>query len=391
MEKRSVPVDIPATKKANRRTPLHYAARNGCLEAAKLLVELGADVNARAKHGVSPFQLAVWQNNLDICRWLVEEHGVDPLQLNDFDCGAVHWIGICPQTRAEGILALAKWLNDQNGIDFHQRQRQGHTPLHKAAWGGHLALIRYLRDEHGLMDDVQDYAGNYAADLSDMANTERHSEVAQFLRRECNAARAQSCSVLGVPLDSSVSDIRKAYLAKAREAHPDRRNKTNTTHDFDAIHKAYEHLTLEGGTGSQCNPAHSLNLMLELSKTPGDKAAATAGVNESDDGDCFKARLIAVLLEYGDKGLDLCNIKKKWAQVWPNVPFPDETKVHGGVKRKGGGLTEFIRLKAGDIVDFVVLPSGGKGSIRVIPKHCTQTTVAQYASGQRDESCNERR
>jgi len=28
-------------------------------------------VDARAKHGVSPFMLAVWQNNLDICVWLV--------------------------------------------------------------------------------------------------------------------------------------------------------------------------------------------------------------------------------------------------------------------------------------------------------------------------------
>jgi ankyrin repeat protein len=68
---RLVSVDIRATKKARGRTPLHYACRNGCLETAKLLVELGADVDARAKHDVSPFQLAVWQNHMDVCRWLV--------------------------------------------------------------------------------------------------------------------------------------------------------------------------------------------------------------------------------------------------------------------------------------------------------------------------------
>ena len=28
-------------------------------------------MDARAKHGVSPFQLAVWQNHLSICKWLV--------------------------------------------------------------------------------------------------------------------------------------------------------------------------------------------------------------------------------------------------------------------------------------------------------------------------------
>jgi ankyrin repeat protein len=41
------------------------------IQSAKLMVELGADVDARAKHGVSPFQLAVWQNHLDVCKWLV--------------------------------------------------------------------------------------------------------------------------------------------------------------------------------------------------------------------------------------------------------------------------------------------------------------------------------
>jgi DnaJ domain len=173
----------------------------------------------------------------------------------------------------------------------------------QAAWGGHIALIRYLRDEHGLLDTVQDFAGNYAADLADMANTTRHAQVAQFLRQECSAARAQSCAVLEIPVGSSVSDIRKAYLAKARQVHPDRQHHC-TNYDFDAIRRAYEHLALENGNGSQSNPAHSLNLMLELTEVAINESTCD-GPSEIDDRDCFKARLIAVLLEYGDKGLDL--------------------------------------------------------------------------------------
>ena len=62
----------------------------------------------------------------------VDEQRVDPSQLNEFDCGAVHWIGISPLSRADkGLLPLAKWLAQQPGINFQQRQRQGHTPLHK--------------------------------------------------------------------------------------------------------------------------------------------------------------------------------------------------------------------------------------------------------------------
>ena len=132
-----------------------------------------------------------------------------------------------------------------------------------------------------------------------MANTERHAEVATFLRQHCSAARAESCATLGIPVDASASDIRKAYLRKAKEHHPDRHKveKNASEKDFDKCREAYQHLTLESGAGSQCNPAHSLNLMLELSGA----ARESSSVNE----DCFKARLIAVLLEYGDKGLDL--------------------------------------------------------------------------------------
>jgi hypothetical protein len=128
---------------------------------------------------VTPFQLAFCQNQLDVGQWLVEEHGVDPCQVNDFDCGAVvHWLGICPVHRANDLLfPLAKWLAQQPGIDFSSRQRQGHTPLHKAGWGGHLALIQYLRNKHGLSDDAQDDAGNFAADLADMAHTPRQDKL----------------------------------------------------------------------------------------------------------------------------------------------------------------------------------------------------------------------
>ena len=164
-------------------------------------------------------------------------------------------------------------------------------------------MIRYLRDEHGLLDTVQDFAGNYAADLADMANTTRHAQVSQFLRQECSAARAQSCAILEIPVGSSVSDIRKAYLAKARQVHPDRQLHC-TNYDFEAIRRAYEHLTLENGNGSQSNPAHCLNLMLELTEVAAFESNCD-GRSEVDNYDCFKARLIAVLLEYGDKGLDL--------------------------------------------------------------------------------------
>jgi ankyrin repeat protein len=40
-----------------RKTPLHYAAHQGNVEAIKLLVKLGAQLDARADSGETPLQM----------------------------------------------------------------------------------------------------------------------------------------------------------------------------------------------------------------------------------------------------------------------------------------------------------------------------------------------
>jgi ankyrin repeat protein len=381
---RGIPVDLPAVKKSRGRTALHYACRNGHLETVRWLVETGgANPDARAKHAVSPFQLAVWQNRFEICQWLVEDCHVDPSQLNDFACGAVHWIGLYPRKEDEesvDLIPMATWLDSQPGVTFRLTQRQGHSPLHKAAWGGHLSLIQYLHQHQDLWDDSQDDAGNFAADLADMANTPRHAEIAKYLRNHCSRARAESCAILGVPVSATDCDIRKAYLKRARELHPDRNGEipsaeslattSNSDHEFDALNKAYRHLVDEGGKGSQSNPAHSLKLMLQhVSAT--NKSNTSISENEPVDespASLFKARLIAVLLEYGDKGLDLSNVKKKWRQVWPDEAFPEY------VNNKRRSLSEFLVAEAGDAI---YLRKDENDVLRVFSRHHTQKSVAK--------------
>ncbi|KAK3041679.1 hypothetical protein RJ639_001489 [Escallonia herrerae] len=43
-------------------TPLHMAAKNGCYEAAQMLLAHGAFVEAKANNGMTPLHLAVWQS-----------------------------------------------------------------------------------------------------------------------------------------------------------------------------------------------------------------------------------------------------------------------------------------------------------------------------------------
>ena len=76
----------------------------------------------------------------------------------------------------------------------------------------------------------------------------------------------------------------------------------------------------------------------------------------------FKARLIAVLLEYGDKGIDLSNVKKKWKQVWPKIPFPSQQQHQQNNDNDNDNdqknkvitatipLVDFLLQKAGDVI-----------------------------------------
>jgi hypothetical protein len=201
-----------------------------------------------------------------------------------------------------------------------------------------------------------------------MASTERHDRVAKFLRDHCGRARAESCAILDVSENATETEIRKAYLAKAKQVHPDRSEGSgpgqNSSNDaFDKVKNAYQHLIVEEGRGNQSNPAHSLNLMLQV--------CGTSTTRQQDD-DCFKARLIAVLLEYGDKGLDVSNLRKKWQQVWPETPFSSYD-----TRPRKLSLSKWLQQEAGDAVD---IRPDDKGCPRLFAKECTQAQVAEAAA-----------
>lgn len=379
--------DLPISKKykAAGRTPLHYAARNGSLEAAKCLIEeFSADPDARAKHGVTPLHLAFFQNQKNVAEYLLRLNSrTDLFQTNDYGCNVLHWLAICPKSRAgpDGgtlLVPTAQWLHEaqtqklqgstdssslsfqtSNTIDlFHAKQTQGHTVLHKAAWLGHYALIRYLHECHDLWDDSPDHSGNYAVTLAEMAQHSDNESTVNYLRMFCSRSSAYSCSILGLSIQdvNNPIRIRKAYHRKAMEYHPDRHKKSqqgnpetqngygvkigseldhhvSTKLVFDDICKAYHHLLYEKGRGHECNDAHKIRILLPSSEKE---------IIVIDD-DCFKSRLIVVLREYGSKGLDVSNLKKKWKQVW-QTNFPKQAD--------NVPLTRWLQECAGDVVEI---------------------------------------
>src|SRR6185436_9110406 len=62
---------------AGGMTPLLFAARDGCLDAARLLVEAGADVNLADPNGITPLVMAITNGQPAVARLLLDR-GADP-------------------------------------------------------------------------------------------------------------------------------------------------------------------------------------------------------------------------------------------------------------------------------------------------------------------------
>jgi uncharacterized protein len=58
-------------------TPLHFAARQACVECARVLVKAGADINAGDPNNITPMLLALINGHYDFAAFMID-HGADP-------------------------------------------------------------------------------------------------------------------------------------------------------------------------------------------------------------------------------------------------------------------------------------------------------------------------
>jgi ankyrin repeat protein len=72
----------PAKKDGGGLTPLVYAARENCMECARLLVEAGADVNQRTFYGWTPLLVATQNRHYKLGEYFLE-HGANPSTPNN--------------------------------------------------------------------------------------------------------------------------------------------------------------------------------------------------------------------------------------------------------------------------------------------------------------------
>lgn len=66
-------------------TPLHRAAWWGHRDVAEVLVEHGANPNARSDKGVTPLHIAAYKGRKSVVEYLLD-HGADPSVRDNFGC-----------------------------------------------------------------------------------------------------------------------------------------------------------------------------------------------------------------------------------------------------------------------------------------------------------------
>jgi ankyrin repeat protein len=163
------PQDVNARRFDDNSTPLHLASARGQMEAARVLLERGADVNARDHSNWTPLHEASRFGDSDTVHFLLEHganvHAVDhggwtPLHLSSYN----GHLGV--------VLALV-----EHGIDVNARDNSNWTPLHGASQQGHLEVAQVLL-EHGAGANFGDCRNQTPLHS---ASQRGHVEVAQVL------------------------------------------------------------------------------------------------------------------------------------------------------------------------------------------------------------------
>lgn len=130
-------IDILTLRK---QTPLHLAAGNGQLEVCKLLLELGASIDATDDLGQKPIHVAAQNNFSDVAKLFLEQHPQLVMATSKDGNTCAHIAAMQGSVRV--IEELMKF--DRSGVINVRNKLTESTPLQLAAEGGHAEVVKAL-------------------------------------------------------------------------------------------------------------------------------------------------------------------------------------------------------------------------------------------------------
>ena len=182
--------DVGATDDELGRTPLHWAARKNAAETAKVLIENGADVNAKSKNGDTHF-LKRLSRERDFSEGQTPLH--DAAKFNAAD--------------------VLKLLIENGAEVGREDDGDGLTPLHDAARHDSLDAARLLLENGAEVDATADDIGKLEAYVTPLhvAAQNDSANVAELLIENGAEVNAHKPLIFEAASDMSVLD----YAAKA--------------------------------------------------------------------------------------------------------------------------------------------------------------------------------
>jgi ankyrin repeat protein len=133
--------DLVSQTDTRGRTPLRVAAAYGQLEACRVLIGAGAEVNVADEDGETPLHSAIRGDYQELAALLLE-HGADTERRNNY--GRTPLLLVARET---GNIDMARLLVTA-GADVNAADRFGAPPLGLAAWRGFRGLVNLFLD-HG--------------------------------------------------------------------------------------------------------------------------------------------------------------------------------------------------------------------------------------------------
>ncbi|KAL1909321.1 hypothetical protein Sste5344_004950 [Sporothrix stenoceras] len=140
--------DVEA-KAEDGRTPLSYAAAEEHEAVARLLFEKGADIEAKAYHNWTPLFFAADGGHEAVTRLLLEK-GADVEAKDDYGRTPLFFA-------AQGEREAVARLLLEKGADIEAKDNRGRTPLSYTADGGYEAVARLLLEKGAVVEAKADH------------------------------------------------------------------------------------------------------------------------------------------------------------------------------------------------------------------------------------------